>query len=230
MPRALSLISSMATQRVLAELLQRYAELTGQVTSSEAVGGVDAARRVAAGETFDAVVLAAKAIDELAASGRVQAGSRVDIVGSGVAIAVRTGRPVPAVSNEPELREAVLAARSLSFSTGPSGVHLQRLFERWGIAERIRERIVQAPAGVPVARLLAEGRAELGFQQFSELLHMPGIRILGPLPAGLQVMTTFSGGVCAASTEPARVRALLTWLASPATAEAKMRHGMEAAS
>ena len=219
----------MATQKLLAELLNNYAVLTGQQTQAEAVGGVDAAKRVAAGEPFDAVILAAKAIDELAAQGRVLAGSRVDIVHSGVAIAVQQGKATPPVTTEAEVREAVLAARSLSFSTGPSGIYLQQLFERWGIADQIRSRIVQAPPGVPVGRLVAQGQAELGFQQLSELLHVPGISILGPLPAAIQVMTTFSGGVCTSCTEPARVRALLAWLASPATTAVKEREGMQAA-
>jgi molybdate transport system substrate-binding protein len=230
MSRALTLISSMATQKLLAELLNDFQALTGQTLQAEAVGGVDAAKRVAAGEVFDAVVLAAPAIGELERQACVQAGSRVDLVNSGVAIAIREGRPAPAVTSESEVRDAVLAAGRLSFSTGPSGAHLQRLFERWGISELVRDRIVQAPAGIPVGRLLAEGRADLGFQQYSELLNVPGICILGPLPEQIQVMTTFSGAVCAASSEPARVRALLTWLASPATAAAKRRHGMEAAS
>jgi molybdate transport system substrate-binding protein len=229
MTRALTLISSMATQKLLAELLNNYAVLTGQQTQAEAVGGVDAAKRVAAGEPFDAVILAAKSIDELAALGRVQDGSRVDIVHSGVAIAVQQGKATPPVTTEAEVRKAVLAARSLSFSTGPSGVYLQQLFERWGIADQIRSRIVQAPPGVPVGRLVAQGQAELGFQQLSELLHVPGISVLGPLPAAIQVMTTFSGGVCTSSTEPARVRALLAWLASPATTAVKEREGMQAA-
>jgi molybdate transport system substrate-binding protein len=78
----------------------------------------------------------------------------------------------------------VLAATSLSYSTGPSGVQLARLFERWGIADRIRERIVQAPPGVPVGQLVADGKVALGFQQLSEMMNLPGIDVLGPLPAG----------------------------------------------
>lgn len=229
MSRALTLISSMATQKLLAELLTDFQSLTGQAVQAEAVGGIDAAKRVAAGEGFDAVVLAASAIDELDRQACVQTGSRVDLVRSGVAIAIREGCATPPVTSESEVRDAVLAAPRISFSTGPSGTYLQRLFERWDIAETLRDRIVLAPAGVPVGRLVAEGRADLGFQQYSELLNVPGICILGPLPQQIQVMTTFSGAVCASSSEPARVRALLTWLASPATAAAKLRHGMEAA-
>ena len=102
------------------------------------MGGVDAARRVHDGEAFDVVVLAADAIDKLVAAGRIVAGSQTELVRSGVAIAVRRGAPRPGIDTEEALREAVLAARTVGYSTGPSGVALQKLFERWGIAERSR--------------------------------------------------------------------------------------------
>lgn len=229
MAEALTLISSMATRLLLAELLADREKATGERVVAESVGGVDAARRVLAGEAFDAVLLAAPAIEQLIAAGRVLAGSRVDVARSGVAIAVRAGVPPPAIGDEAAVRAAVLGARSVGFSTGPSGTHLQSLFERWGIADAIGERIVQAPAGVPVGRLVAEGRVELGFQQLSELLHVPGVTVAGPLPEAIQLVTTFSGGICATARDPERVRALLQWLAAPPTREAKRRHGMDAA-
>ena len=124
------------------------------------------------------------------------------------------------------MREAVLAARSLSYSTGPSGVALARLFERWGIAEQISGRIVTAPPGVPVGSLVARGEVELGFQQLSELIHVTGIRIVGPLPDAIQIITTFSGAVCASSSQPDAVRAALADMAAPQADEAKRRQGM----
>jgi molybdate transport system substrate-binding protein len=229
MPTPLTLISSMATRQLLADLLPAYERATGQAVRAESVGGVDAARRVQAGETFDAVLLASAAIEQLMAAGHVVAGSRVDIVRSGIAVAVREGAPVPDIGSVDALRAALLSARSLSFSTGPSGVHLMQLFERWGIAQTLQPRIVQAPVGVPVGSLVADGRAELGFQQLSELLGVPGIRIVGPLPEGAQSMTTFSGAVCSTSGRVEAVRDCLSWLAAPATADAKRRQGMEPA-
>ena len=127
------------------------------------------------------------------------------------------------------LTAAGLAARTVGYSTGPSGVKLARLFERWGIAEQIADRIVTAPPGVPVGALVAQGAVELGFQQLSELMNLEGITLLGPLPPEVQITTTFSAGIATTSSRPEAVRELLDFLASPATAEAKRRNGMDPA-
>jgi len=222
-------ISSMATRQVLAELADAYARSTGSEVAIESVGGVDAARRVQAGEAFDLVVLASDAIDRLIGSGHVFAGSRVDLMRSPVAIAVRAGAPRPDVGSEAALRQAVEAARRIGYSTGPSGTHLARLFERWGLADRIRDRIVQPPPGVPVGGLVARGEIELGFQQLSELMHLEGIDVIGTLPPGCDFITIFSAGVCATATQSDAARAMLDFMSSPAADEAKRRHGMEPA-
>ncbi len=222
-------ISSMATRQVLAELVAGFTRQSGIGAAIESVGGVDAARRVQAAEAFDVVVLASDAIDKLLASGHLLADSKVDWVNSGVAVAVRAGAPQPDISTEDAVRQAVLAARSISYSTGPSGVALAKLFERWGIAGDIASRMVQAPPGVPVGSLVAAGDVELGFQQLSELLHVPGITVVGPLPPAIQITTTFSAAVGRLSRQPDAARELLAYLASPQAAEAKRRQGMDAA-
>jgi len=221
----LKMISSMATRELLSALATRHQQQTGQPVNAESGGGVDVARRVEQGEAFDVVVLAANAIDKLIAAGRVLPG-RIDVVESGVAIAVRQGAHRWPVATEADVRRAVQSAASLSFSTGPSGVYLEQLFQRWGILEEVRPRIVVPPPGIPVGSLVAEGKAELGFQQLSELMNLPGIDVLGPLPPAIQTLTVFSGGVCAASGAQLQARALLDFLASPATAELKRQHGM----
>ncbi len=222
-------ISSMAMRQVLAELVDAFQRRTGWRVAIESVGGVDAARRVQAGEAFDVVILASDAIDKLVAAGCVQAGSKVDLVRSGVAVAVRAEARQPDISTEAALRQAVLAARSISYSTGPSGVALARLFERWGIAGEIQGRIVQAPPGIPVGSLVARGEVELGFQQFSELINLEGITVLGPLPPEIQIITTFSAGVCTGSPMASAVRAMLDDMNSPEAMEVKRRQGMEPA-
>ena len=226
MASTISIISSMATRQVLADLVAQFERTSPHRVSTESVGGVDAAKRVQAGEAFDAVVLAANAIDQLIAAGRIVAGSRVDLVNSGVAVAVRAGSARPDIATEDSLKRAVLAARSIGHSTGPSGVQLAKLFDRWGIAEQIKGRIVQAPPGVPVGSLVAQGEVALGFQQLSELMNLAGIDVLGPLPTAIQIVTTFSGGVAVASNQGDAVREMLTFMAAPAAADVKRRNGM----
>jgi molybdate transport system substrate-binding protein len=144
-------------------------------------------------------------------------------------IAVQTGHLHPDVESEAALRAAVLAAATIGYSTGPSGKYLVSLFERWGISQQIAARIVQAPPGVPVAALVARGDVALGFQQLSELLGVPGIDVLGPLPAEIQHVTVFAAAVSTHCTEPDAARALLDFLASADAAACKQRHGMEPA-
>lgn len=219
----------MATRQLLAELSAAYQQQAGGQVTIESVGGVDAARRVQAGEPFDFVVLASDAIDKLVAGGHVVAGSKVDLVHSGVAVAVPAGAPRPDIATEDALRRAVQAAPSIGYSTGPSGVALIALFERWGLGAEVKERLVQAPPGVPVGALVAQGKVALGFQQQSELIHLDGIQLLGPLPDAVQIITTFSGGLCAASAQGEAVRRLLAFMTSPGTADAKRRQGMQPA-
>ncbi|SAK78045.1 molybdate ABC transporter substrate-binding protein [Caballeronia pedi] len=217
----------MATRQVLNELASAYEARAGERVAIESVGGVAAFRRVDEGEAFDIVVLASDAIDRLAASARVDAASRVRVARSGVAVAVASGAPRPSIDDEAAVREAVLAARSIGYSTGPSGVYLTRLFERWGIAEPIASRIVQAPPGVAVGTLIARGEVELGFQQMSEMIGVEGIDVLGMLPPGIQTLTIFEAAICANACEPQRARAFLAFIASSDADSAKVRNGME---
>ena len=220
----------MATRHLLADLVAALSAATAQAdVLVESMGGVDAARRVAAGEAFDGVVLASGAIDKLIAQGAVVAGSRVDLVKSPMAAAVRTGTTHPSIESEEAVKQAVLSARHIGYSTGPSGDHLLALFERWGIHAVVKDRLVQARPGIPVASLVAGGDADLGFQQLSELLNVDGVDVVGLLPESIQGTTTFSGGIACASTRPDRVREVLAFMSSPAVASIKRRHGMDPA-
>ncbi len=220
----------MATKPLLADLVALYQAQAPDVhVLVESVGGVDAAKRVQAGEAFDGVVLASDAIDKLIASGHVLAGSRADLVRSGVAVAVPAGQPVPDISTEAALKAAILAAPTLGYSTGPSGVQLAKKFEAWGIADTIAPRIVQAQPGVPVGSLVAQGQVALGFQQLSEMLGVQGITIVGGLPQEVEIITTFSGSVAATSAQVDGVRTMLAFWASPACSDTKSRHGMQTA-
>ena len=220
-------ISSMATRLLLAELTAAFAQRSGCTVDIQAVGGVDAAKRVRAGEAFDVVMLAADAIERLAASGHLARGSRVDLFRSPVALAVRSGAPRPDISCEAAVKQALLAARSVGYSTGPSGAHLAQLLQRWGIAGDLAGRTVQAPPGVPVGALVSRGDVEIGWQQLSELMSVPGITVLGSLPAGARFITTFSAALGVGCTQPQAVHELLAFITAPEAAATVRSHGME---
>jgi molybdate transport system substrate-binding protein len=224
------MISSMATQALLSDLNHRFQAIQpGTTVSLVSVGGVNAAERVKAGEAFDVVVLAANAIEQLSASGQLLADSRIDLARSGVALAVRADSPAPAIGTEAQVKAAVLAAARVGISTGPSGVAVTALFERWGLADTLRDRIVTAPPGVAVGSLVGSGEVALGFQQLSELKDLPGITVLGLLPSAIQIITTFSAARTVACEQPQAVQALLAFLASAATDPIKQAHGMSPA-
>ncbi|HEX3380962.1 MAG TPA: substrate-binding domain-containing protein [Paraburkholderia sp.] len=222
-------ISSMATRQVLAELVASYEQRTGQPVAIESVGGVDAARRVEDDEVFDIVVLAADVIERLVMAGCVDAASRVGVARSGIAVAVAAGAMHLDIATEAALREAILGARSIGYSTGPSGTYLLTLFERWGIADQIAARIVMAPPGMPVGTLVARGEVALGFQQLSELIHVPGIDVIGELPAAIQSTTTFTAAICTVARQREAAQALLAFLASREADGAKLQNGMSPA-
>lgn len=226
-PTTLRCIGSMATRGLMQALAADYSRASGVAVSVEAVGGVDAARHVAAGAPFDVVVLASDAIGRLAAAGKIDAAQRRDLVRSGVAVAVRAGSAPIDIASEDDVRRAVLAAGRIALSTGPSGVALMALFQRWGILETLDGRLVKAQPGVPVGQLIAQGEASLGFQQLSELMGLGGITVLGPLPPAIQIVTTFSAAPVSAGTQADAAADLLAFMASDEAAAAKRRHGME---
>lgn len=222
-------ISSMATRQVLAVLSQAWCSQGGAPWQVESVGGVDAARRVQAGEPFDLVFLAHDALAQLAAAGHVRADTVVGLMRSQVAVAVAADAPQPDIGSEGALRAAVLAAPTVGYSTGPSGQALLALLERWGVRAVLGDRLVQAPPGVPVAQLIAQGQVALGFQQRSELLHVPGIAMVAPMPPEVAIDTVFAGAVASVCTDAARhtlAQSVLAYLASPVATPAKTEQGM----
>jgi molybdate transport system substrate-binding protein len=221
-------ISSMATRLILGELAQRYEAAQGVKVSIAAMGGVDAAKRVREGEQTDIVILASGPMAKLEAEGHLVAGSVKGFTRSGMAIAVRQGAARPDIGSEAAVKAAVMAAGKVGYSTGPSGDHLLQLCAQWGIAAD-SDKLLKAPPGVPVGSLVAEGKADLGFQQLSELIHVPGLEVLGPLPPEIQNTTVFAAGVSAMSAHPAETAALIAYLAAPETAVVKQAQGMEPA-
>lgn len=218
----------MATARLLAELIRLFESISARSTTLESVGGVDAAKRVRNGEAFDLVILASDVIDTLIAEGHIVDGTRVDLVRSPIAVAVRSGMSHPDISSADNVRSAVVSAGRVCYSTGPSGTHIAKLLTRWGL-DRGQTTITVAPPGVPVGLLVARGDIALGFQQLSEFIGVQGIDVIGMLPDDIQSVTTFSGGVARTTRQPEHARELLEYMAGAAVAGVKRTHGMEPA-
>jgi molybdate transport system substrate-binding protein len=219
-------LSSMATRHILADLAHEYEQHHAVKVDIRSMGGVEAAKLARAGEATDIVVLASKVMGALEAEGHLKKGETRDFARSEIGIAVRSGSALPRVADEEAVRQAMLHARKICYSTGPSGDHLKALCEKWGAP---LARALVAPPGVPVAKLVANGEADLGFQQLSELLGQPGIEVAGPLPPEIQAATVFSAGISTIARDPEGARGFVAYLASAETGDAKRRHGMEPA-
>ena len=226
---AIKIMTSLATKDFLAEFVGAYAKATGESLAFENDGGVNIAKRVRAGEVLDVVCLASNVVEALISEGKLMAGSKVDVVTSSAVVAVPLGAPQPDISTEAAFKNAILNAKSLCYSTGPSGVYLDKLFAQWGITDTIKGKLLLAPPGVPVGSLLAAGKAELGVQQLSELIHLAGIKVLGPLPPPVGLLTTFSAGISPACKDPDAARKVLAYMKSDAVAALKRKNGLEPA-
>jgi molybdate transport system substrate-binding protein len=224
--RRLTGLSSMATRHILADLAADYGARHGTRVEIRSMGGVEAAKLARANEATDLVVLASKVMGALEAEGHLVEGGTRDFARSEIGVAVRAGSALPSLADEQSVKQAMLDAQKICYSTGPSGDHLKALCAQWGLPP---ERVLIAPPGLPVATLIANGDADLGFQQLSELIGQQGIEVVGPLPPEIQAVTVFSAGVSMASQDPEGARAFVAYLASVETEGAKRRHGMEPA-
>ena len=222
----IKVMTSAAFKEAYLELVPQFERATGHKVVTLWVPSADILTRLDRGETVDLVIVSADAIDELIRRGKLAAGSRVDLAKSGVGLAVRAGAPRPDFSSGEALKRALLAAKSIAYSTGPSGVYLVGLFQRMGIAEELKSRIKQVK-GEPVGAVVARGEAEIGFQQMSELLPVAGIDLLGPLSADVQKITTFAAGLHVGAPQPAAAKALVKFLTAPAALPVIRKKGME---
>jgi molybdate transport system substrate-binding protein len=228
LPAEIKVMASAAIKEVAIELIPQFERASGHKVITTWTGGVDIVKRVSAGEFTDMVMQSASAIDGLIQLGKLAPGSRIDLATCWVAVAVRAGAARPDISSGDALKRALLAAKSISYSTGPSGVYLIELFKRMGIADQIQHKVIQVkgePAGAPVAR----GEAEIGFQQMSELLPVAGIDIIGPLSQDIQQITTFSAGLHVDTKVADAARELANYFKAPAAHAVIRRKGMEPA-
>jgi molybdate transport system substrate-binding protein len=224
-------ISSLAVKAAYLELAPAFEKQSGKKLATEWVGMVDIRKRMLAGDWADLVIGSRALIDELTGAGKIVRGSRVDLVQSGVGVAVRAGAPKPDISSVEALKRALLAAKSIAYSSGPSGVYLAALFERLGIAQALKSKAHQAPPGVLVGELIARGEYELGFQQVPELRAVGGsIDFVGELPSEIQTITVFSGGIPSTAKEPEAAKLLLDFLTGAEAAPIIGKHGMQPAS
>ena len=222
----IKVLSTQATEQAYRELAPQFEQASGHKVTTIFTGTLDVQKRIAAGESYDIILMAGPAIDDFIKAGKVVPGSRVDIARSGVGVAVKAGAPKPDIGSTEAVKKTLLAAKSIGYSTGPSGVYLTGLFQRLGVADAIKGKIKQTPTGVFVGNIVASGEAEIGFQQVSELAHFPGVDFVGPLPADIQEVTVFSAGlqVGAKETEPAK--SWLKFLTAPEHAAAFTSRGL----
>jgi molybdate transport system substrate-binding protein len=223
----ITVLATPGVKEAYLELVPLFEKASGNKVATTWAGTADVMKRMKAGEVFDAVVLASNSLEELIDTGKLMAGSRADLARSGVGAAVRAGAPKPDISSAEALKRALVAAKTIGISTGPSGVYLTGLFEKMGMLAELKPKFRTPPSGANIGELVAKGEAEIGFQQVSELIHFPGIAFLGPLPAELQRMTVFSGGVHAGSREPDAARAFLKFLSAPEHAALLQKHGLD---
>lgn len=223
----IKVMASAAFREAYLELVPQFERASGHKVATLWVPSVQMMSRLKGGETVDLVILSAASLDELVAAGIIS--RRVDLARSGIGIAVRAGAPKPDISSGEAVKRAVLAAKSLVYSTGPSGIYLAGLFERMGIAAQVKAKLKQVQ-GEPAGGVVARGEAEIGFQQMSELLPVPGIDIVGPLPPDIQQITAFSAGMHVAAKEADAAKALVQFLTAPAAAPVIRKKGMEPAS
>jgi molybdate transport system substrate-binding protein len=191
-------------------------------------GTDDIMARVKSGENgVDLVILDANSIEELAGLGKVVPGSRIDFAKSRIGVAVRAGAPRPDISSVDALKRVLLSASSIAYSRSLSGIHVAALFEKWGIAEQLQEKIKRPAPGVFVGEMIARGEAEIGFQQISELVHVTGIDFIGPIPPDVQLITVVSSCLHPASKQPSAAKAWMNFLASPAAARVLKKNGLD---
>ena len=185
--------------------------------------------RLERGESIDVVIMAAPALDDLIKQGKVRADSRVDLVRSNIAMAVKAGAPHPDISTLDAFKRTLLEAKSIAYSDSASGVYLStELFQKLGLAEQLKGKSRKIEAD-PVGEAVARGEVEIGFQQVSELRPVKGIDIVGELPPGAQRVTIFAAGIPSAAKQPEAAKALIQWLASPGAYAVMRKTGLEPA-
>jgi molybdate transport system substrate-binding protein len=225
----INVIASTAMREVLEELVPMFERASGNKVVLSFQSGSLLPVKVKEGAQADLVVTTPATIDELVAAGKVVANTRVDFVRSGAGVAVRAGAPKPDISTPEALKKALLAAKSVGYSQGPSGVHFMSVLARLGIADQVKAKGVVPPLGTRVGTLIAKGEAEIGVQQITELIQIPGIDFVGPLPKELQANIIYATATPTSAKERDAAAALVKFLSSEQALPIIRKLGLESA-
>jgi len=221
--------ASLAIKAAYQELLPAFVRSSKVKVDTQWVGMADIRKRILAGEATDVVIGSAGLIEDLINGGNFDSRTRVDLAKAEVGAAVRSGAPKPDIGSVEALKSTLRSAKSIVYSSGPSGIYLAELFQRLGIAEALKSKATQAPPGVLVGELVARGDFELCFQQVPELRQVQGIDYVGRLPREVQLSTLFAGAVHSRSAQSKPGGELLHHLASREAQRVLRKHGLEPA-
>ena len=223
----IKLLASTAIKDAYLELIPSFEKATGHKVHGAWSSTPDIQKRIAGGEAADLVILGNSGTEELIKQGKLVAGSRAAFAKSGIGVAVRAGAPKPDISSADAVKKSLLAAKSVAYSAGASGIYLVSMFQKLGISDQVKSKTAAVKPGEPVGEVVARGDAEIGFQQVSELIPVKGIQYLGPLPAELQNITVFSGGIHSGAKEADAAAALAKFLTAPDAIPTIKKHGLE---
>jgi molybdate transport system substrate-binding protein len=223
----IKVLSSIATKEAYLELVPQFEKAAGHTVVTAWSGTTAIMQKMAAGETYDLVIISSTELDELIRQGRIVSGSRVDLARSGIGVAVRAGAPKPDISSADALKKTLLAARTVGYTSGPSGVYMGSLVGRMGIAAEVKAKFRSVPSGGTIGTIVASGDCEIGFQQVSELVHIPGITYIGPLPTEVQRVTIFACGLQTGAPQLDAAKALVAFLTTANARAVMQKHGLE---
>jgi molybdate transport system substrate-binding protein len=227
----IKVLTAGALKSVVTAMAPAFEQRTGHKLTIEGDTAGALAKRIAGGEDFDVAILTSAGVDTLVKAGKVAPGTQRALARVGIGVAIRQGRPAPDIGSVPAFQKALLEARAVALidpaAGGSSGIYLVQLFEKMGIAPQMRAKAVLVSGGLTAERLVS-GEADLALQQISELMVVPGVTLLGPIPAEIQNYTVYAGGVGAAAKDGGAARAFLDMLGGPEARAAMKDKGMSA--
>ena len=223
----IKVIGSPGFREAYTDLLPGFEKSTGHRVTTIWGGVNEVAKRVADGEVADIVILPLAQINDLIGKGKLASDTRVDVAKSGIGVAIRAGAPKIDAASSDGIKKALIAAKSIAYSSGPSGVHMAEVIKSWGLAEQLKSKTKISPPNTPVGVMIARGDAEIGFQQVSELTRIDGIDYLGELPSDINEITVFSAAIHRNASSSDAAKALVKYLSAPEAAATIRKTGME---